>query len=470
MFAIPLFQIVCSALTFFFCFNKFTRAAAVPNGTVTPTPTITTPPGASLVTFTFIETDPPTTILESAWIWTVLPSTGSGPAYASSCSSAWMSYDSVRKSFASGQELSFSTTVTVKTETGSRMSSSVSTTHECNDQITYESTSYGANMTTFTTPLTQTLTDFGAAGNFWTTFSAPQPTCTINPFDCRSMWSSWSSVIEEDPKGSSTSVYPPCQTVEQDCGKCTIVGGYVELMYFPVPSTSRDMCASTPSAKPIFFTTSVGTASRPLTTPPPILPQNTTSVPSTVIGNQTYYANSVYLSLAFVSAGNTCNPTLGAVHTSVLLSLPTSSLSSVRYPNLFDRAYPFNYGDLNEPVPWSAVYGAVQYYGKNSSGQTITMGDYSPQLVVPEQLRGLDDEWKDCVLDLEGLYDPPRTLRPAGVIRPPRALKEREAVPESVVTPAPRVHGVMRKRNAVPGLAFESPWAAETPAARPWKG
>jgi hypothetical protein len=98
-------------------------------------------------------------------------------------------------------------------------------------------------------------------------------------------------------------------------------------------------------------------------------------VPSVVTLGTTLYANKVYLSYESVSATNGCNSqTVGKIHAGSILALESSELQSIYFGSNGEATkYPYNFADLNEPVPWSALAGQsicalgdcpVWYYGE----------------------------------------------------------------------------------------------------------
>lgn len=90
----------------------------------------------------------------------------------------------------------------------------------------------------------------------------PKPKCSINPTDCANAFSIWVNLPLSqqgvysplcDPGTYFTKTQNEEGCFHGDCtvscdGKCTIGGGSVRLLYFPVPKTaSRNMCATDPA-------------------------------------------------------------------------------------------------------------------------------------------------------------------------------------------------------------------------------
>lgn len=173
-----------------------------------------------------------------------------------------------------------------------------------------------------------------------------------------------------------------------DCAKCTISGGTVELLYFPVSRTTD------PNA-------------------------TMTTAPQTALyGTTTLTAPTVYISFQTAYALNDCGTQVGARHPGALLPLHISQLSSVwgLYGTLYSqgidpldpvastpylRAGPFNLADLNWPVPASAYMNQPKFaLGREIF--SVVFDDYNPVLAVPPQVRGLDEKWEGCALDWVG--------------------------------------------------------------------
>lgn len=129
------------------------------------------------------------------------------------------------------------------------------------------------------------------------------------------------------------------------------------------------------------------------------------------------------------------------------MTLASSELYSI---SDWGSVHSFDYADFNTPIPWSAYtgmpimhyttmtdcadwssYDFINDYGSQRLGcaETIYDAAYKPLLVVPLQARDLDPEWAECVLDLQGLYDPPKALEAATTIEP-------ASIPTTPATPA----------------------------------
>ncbi|KAK4552959.1 hypothetical protein LTR86_009883 [Recurvomyces mirabilis] len=243
------------------------------------------------------------------------------------------------------------------------------------------------------------------------------------------------------------------------CGACTIHGGEVQLLYFPVPTNaSRNMCATTlgaPTTCPLGPTTAPYVPGS-IYAPPgmargictnyincPYLLGNTTKTtdggPFTVSAGTTLYQNRAYISLQTAYAMNSCGY-VGGKHTGSLLTLASTQVYSIgnELGACVDDGHLFNFADLLPNLPQSA-FSAVLFGGGDSCAHPngvpwpnplngdfmngvplevdpcyYTIADYAyrPTLVVPTQIRQLDPAWATCAVALEGLYDPPKALTP----------------------------------------------------------
>jgi hypothetical protein len=104
---------------------------------------------------------------------------------------------------------------------------------------------------------------YGVNGNDYTTSTStitkvvtkhpglPKPTCSVNPSDCSYLYKSYQTSYSDWERGIATYSEPVepdfCSLTIPTCGQCTIFAREAKLLYFPVPSTSRDMCASQPT-------------------------------------------------------------------------------------------------------------------------------------------------------------------------------------------------------------------------------
>ncbi|KAK5716669.1 hypothetical protein LTR15_009561 [Elasticomyces elasticus] len=249
-----------------------------------------------------------------------------------------------------------------------------------------------------------------------------------------------------------TATEPACHPTHGVCGPCTIFGGQVQLLYFPVAANvSRNMCATSPP-------------------PPSLCPLGSTTAPYTsglfaegwncqsyghchyaegnmstmnsgpyaVFNGTTLYHNRAYISLSTVYASDQCG-TVGTPHVGSVLTLASSQIFSYDrqlIPEVCgDYGYSFNFANLLPNLPYSAFRdwpgdkpgcstpasgfplpgGFVDGSAVLPGGLCSTIIDdmYFPVLVVPTEIRNLDPAWATCGVALEGLYDPPKALTAA---------------------------------------------------------
>ncbi|KAK3068947.1 hypothetical protein LTR53_013085 [Teratosphaeriaceae sp. CCFEE 6253] len=236
------------------------------------------------------------------------------------------------------------------------------------------------------------------------------------------------------------------------CGACTIGGGNVQLLYFPVTQNiSRDMCATAPASSRVcpFGTTipgdqtnSIGQATAPCSYYPFELTTAAPSGPYIVSAGTTFYQDRAYISYENVYASNSCG-TLGQVYRNSVVPVASSNVYSMSGYHYFidNRAYPFNFADLSGPVPVSAYFAQAQcdqsghlkelqppnqLNGELVHEQVCDRDDsviydahYFPVLAVPPELRALDPAWSQCLLGLKGLWDPPKALQPVSTAAAP---------------------------------------------------
>ncbi|KAK3648352.1 hypothetical protein LTR56_007469 [Elasticomyces elasticus] len=204
--------------------------------------------------------------------------------------------------------------------------------------------------------------------------------------------------------------YSGACTLGPDCNDCTIYGGTVQLLYFPVTTDTLAL----PNATTVFNVTRTS-----------LFPAAST----TVFHDKTLTSPSVYISFATVYAVNDCGSTVGRAHTGSILALDIDDLSSAdgnTHARVTDTsllaqgvtrvslyAMPFKLANLNWPyAPWAWAQQAQCNAGIAQICPIILSGQYNPVLAVPTQIRILDPLWSTCAMDLVGLYDPPRALQP----------------------------------------------------------
>jgi hypothetical protein len=303
-----------------------------------------------------------------------------------------------------------------------------------------------------TAPTTSVLT----ASMGWI-FPVSSASCSVNPDDCDGLYqaystasSKWSAAANGTsaagaifPTITPSPSLPACVNSSQSssyeafsksfygCGLCTIFGDEVELMYFPEATTvSRDMCATTPSASLTAYGYNVGV---PYTAADPSATWNGSGTPpeTAVVGTHTFTSGTAYISIKRVWAVDRCSSQLGTTVTGAVLALPSESLLSLRYSQDHFQyfattnkvtGYPFNYADLNKPVPYSAWNGQARCEQPGFADykcNVIYENDYNPQLAMPPGIRKLNPAWEGCQMWYGGLYDPPYALKPGTAVDTP---------------------------------------------------
>jgi hypothetical protein len=266
------------------------------------------------------------------------------------------------------------------------------------------------------------------------TYTGPAPSCSVQPSDCSwlrtsylAAGSSFSSSLTNYPDAApglppiAPRCYIPGPPLEA-CGQCTIHGGKVELLYFPLSTaTTRDMCATAPTSPVICpfgptrpnDDTVTGFATAPCQYLPTQRTSTTDSGPSTVVNGTTLYSNRAYISYDTLYATNSCGR-VGGTYSNGLVTVASSDVYSVSGYHfvITHAAYPFNFADLAGPIPASAYLGQASCY---DSGSPIGDGDvlnglyagrlgfcstiideaFRPRLAVPPQMRHIDPQFEN---------------------------------------------------------------------------
>ncbi|KAF2089655.1 hypothetical protein K490DRAFT_63788 [Saccharata proteae CBS 121410] len=285
-------------------------------------------------------------------------------------------------------------------------------------------------------------TIFPSSGSEYIFQSLGEDLATLTPGGKASIYTD--SVID-GPYCATTSTVSEGQVPDgantNSCYGCTIGGGNVRLMYFPVPTTvSRDMCALYPSATTNNFTA----------------PAYTHGPSYAVVNGSTFYANKAYISYEMATAHQYCyqhSPAgytlrVGSSYPGAILEVDSTAVSSfchqskaAYYGVRGGQEFPFNFADLNAPVPASA-YQCMSTCGAawdNPVGMctTIIEDEFRPQVVVPPEIRSLDPAWAQCILALEGAYDPPIPLTATDLLVPSDASwKDQSSTAASSASPA----------------------------------
>ncbi|KAJ9619185.1 hypothetical protein H2203_008514 [Taxawa tesnikishii (nom. ined.)] len=182
--------------------------------------------------------------------------------------------------------------------------------------------------------------------------------------------------------------------------RCAITGGTVQLIYWPATATGN------------------------LTH----LRRDDVAVTATGYGT-TFTSPTVYIRYDSLYASDSCSR-VGSTYNATIVPLTDSAhLSSIYGMFPAYQTAPFNFTDLNEPVPYS-IYTLMPrctqqtrycYFGgcPASISRCATGLPYEPILALPMELRQLDPAWASCAGDLRGVYDPPTALQPVAALTTP---------------------------------------------------
>lgn len=249
----------------------------------------------------------------------------------------------------------------------------------------------------------------------------------------------WTYTVGTEPTSTGPYTALCSATGGPACGRCSIHGDHVELLYFPVTTRphysycdpwaklgeSRTTCPwgtligspeeNTPFMKegceyPQFNFTSTmnnGESCQTYRARSALL----TRLPGSYIvsAGNTFYENRAYISIKNVYASNDC-VRVGGMHTDVLVTLKSKDILSMNYAQYGYNGYgwSFNFAELNTPIPFAAYdnqpgcnFGEgcndVFCTGDKINGQTYSGGfcgiiissAFRPLLAVPPQLRQL---------------------------------------------------------------------------------
>lgn len=415
---------------------------------------------------------------------TAFPSTGSGPGDGSSCLAAVKSWNEGSSAWAKKYQV-LSTTIEpigggkqVKTYT---VYENATTLCDGHPRVTY-SPAKSIGLTTKTSG--GSITGKTTIVNTYVSpaWDKPYPTCIIPPADCDQLWSTYHSQVEAaatiTPAPVTTIATPPCanQTAASQnaaftsslygCGKCTIYGEGVELVYFPT-STSRDLCATTPTntvthyGKGAVITAYSGTN---YTGPDPAK-----GAQIAIVDGHTFTSGTAYISIRKVFAVDRCTKTFGNVVSNAILAMPSESVLSLRYKQdhfqfLQETAtvtgYPVQYADFNNPIPYSAWVGQnhCEFGLEDFTCGIIYENNFRPQLAIPPEITQLSPDFAGCQMWYNGLWDPPLALtQRSEAAKPTLPHASKYPTPEPAA-PSSRVgtHMVTATATALPNEVSES--------------
>lgn len=399
--------------------------------------------------------------------------TGTGSSYATRCSLAQSSYSAVSTSWASKHD-SVSDDVEVlggTSYTEVTYYQDATTLCDGHPRVTY-SPAIALSSSYVAVPGTPTATTTYHDTVGWM-FPVSSPTCSIQPSDCDPLWSAYSTSVSswsaaktnsaasaqitqspEAPSCANSSAVAQYSSVDANlhaCGPCTIFGQGVQLLYFPVPTNvSRDMCASTPSATKTWFDDDVVSIYNGYNNSGPVETPVSGSPSATVVyDGKTFTSGTAYISIESVWTGDRCTASMGSPVTDAILAMPSESVLSLRNSqNHFEyffsvstvTGYPFDFADMNRPIPYSAWVGQQMCeYENDPRCNVIYENGFNPQLAMPPGIKKLRPEWAQCQMWYGGLYDPPMALTPGTAIAVatlPGAAKTTSASPSPSVKPS----------------------------------
>lgn len=221
--------------------------------------------------------------------------------------------------------------------------------------------------------------------------------------------------------------------LDRGCGRCSIIGGTVDLLYWP-PTTATNstigMQSITSAAGAAEIVTTIGDAVTTLTSP------------------------TLYVSYRSLYAADACSNQIGKTVYDTIIAIPNGSTlqsiwAMIGAPNGYESTADhtsttsFNVSDLyRSPVPmsiyssqpWCAQWAYQNLWPFNSSWWECPSDQpYRPIIRVPEDLlKSIDPLWEDCIQDFGGVYDPPVALTPADSVAKPTLPN----VIKSLTTPA----------------------------------
>jgi hypothetical protein len=298
---------------------------------------------------------------------------------------------------------------------------------------------------------TTTLSDYSET-KYNSQIPSIQPSCNINANDCAPLISSYSSELAAfnqfqssltqpfyvTPKPQSPACSPPisvssgCTTC---CGQCTIAGGTVKLLYWPV-TVEGDFCGQRTT-----------------------ITNNATTTQSLVSNGMTYVSPSVYISFQSLYAFDDCSSEIGRRIEGTILAMQPDKLSSARGNHLAPRTpYSLNFADLNVPVPGQYHLSTLQCsrarhpYFMEANSPTASAycaqvkydwipcdtiydeGYTSLMLWLPDEVSSMRPEWSTCRKAIWGIYDPPHALQTVNELTPDASSSLSKETP--VLTPA----------------------------------
>ncbi|KAI6800096.1 hypothetical protein KC361_g2545 [Hortaea werneckii] len=223
------------------------------------------------------------------------------------------------------------------------------------------------------------------------------------------------------------------------CQTCAVTGNTVQVYYWP-PSTATMVENGTMTARPSALPSS-GNGSEPVIA---------------VVDNTTLTSPTVYISYAKLYASNSCSGIGRTIRNTIIPLSSSAELSSLAYHVIDDNigfrpghwvggswkyvTKPFNYNDLQEPIPESIYNQMPACQVRSHAWVTAGVGGnftcsphvaYAPLIAIPTQVFDIDPAWASCTGWYGGLYDPPKALQGATAIATPEVPTPVEATSAS---------------------------------------
>ncbi|KAI7387627.1 hypothetical protein KC336_g17501, partial [Hortaea werneckii] len=175
-----------------------------------------------------------------------------------------------------------------------------------------------------------------------------------------------------------------------------------------------------------------------------------------VVDNTTLTSPTVYISYAKLYASNSCSGIGRTIRNTIIPLSSSAELSSLAYHVIDDNigfrpghwvggswkyvTKPFNYNDLQEPIPESIYNQMPACQVRSHAWVTAGVGGnftcsphvaYAPLIAIPTQVFDIDPAWASCTGWYGGLYDPPKALQGATAIATPEVPTPVEATSAS---------------------------------------
>ncbi|KAI7223390.1 hypothetical protein KC333_g556 [Hortaea werneckii] len=301
--------------------------------------------------------------------------------------------------------------------------------------------------------------------------AVPTPQCSLPPIvpKCQSEWDAWFA------GGAQGGVTPPCAQASIDSSQCStaIFNAYADQpiwgnsalnawmtngsstwwpttrSFAPSCTLGCQTCAVTGNTVQVYYwppSTATMVENGTMTARPSALPSsgNKSEPVIAVVDNTTLTSPTVYISYAKLYASNSCSGIGRTVHNTIIPLSSSAELSSLAYHVIDDSigfrpghwvggswkyvTKPFNYDDLQEPIPESIYNQMPACQVRSHAWVTAGVGGdftcsphvaYAPLIAIPPQVFDIDPAWASCTGWYGGLYDPPKALQGATAVATP---------------------------------------------------